>query len=79
MNNLLNNSCLLGLHEARNWDTSTNSEKPKSSWTIYCDIPYIQGVIEEFPTCRDKKISYQRQNSILNQMSLNLTIICDLK
>lgn len=78
MNNLLNNS-LLGSHAVRDRDTGTNSEKPKSSWTIYCDISYIEGVIEEYSACRDMNISYQRQNSILDRMDFNLTIICDLK
>ena len=78
MNNLLNNS-LVWLQDTTDRDSSTNSDKTKSSWTIICDISYIERVIEEYSACRDNNFSYQWQKSMSERMNLNLTIICDLK
>lgn len=58
MNNLLNSS-LLEWYQTTDRDTGTNGEKTNSSWTIICDISYIEGVIEVYSACRDKNISYQ--------------------
>ena len=77
MSILLNNS-LLWSHEVR--VTNTKSEKPKSSWIIYCGISYTEGVIKVGSVCRDKIIAYQSQGFYTGSDEFKSALsICDFK